>query len=81
MCAEAARKGRAAIPHSTASTGKIITGSSDAQLVGMAAEGIADAAYQVDSEENVSAPWKKKWWAGDGIETPTARFSGLDPRS
>ena len=30
----------------TASTGKIITGSSDPQLVGMAAEGITDAAYQ-----------------------------------
>jgi len=26
----------------------------------MAAEGITDAAYQLDSEENVSAPWKKK---------------------
>jgi hypothetical protein len=47
MCAEAARKSRAAIPHSTASRGKIITGSSDPQLVGMAAaEGITDAAYQ-----------------------------------
>jgi hypothetical protein len=38
---EAARKGSAAIPHSTDSTG-----SSDPQLVGMAPEGITDAAYQ-----------------------------------
>jgi hypothetical protein len=46
MRVEAARKGGAAIPHSTDSTGRIITGFSDPQLVGMAPEGIADAAYQ-----------------------------------
>ncbi len=46
MRVEAAREGSAAIPHSTDSTGEIITGSSDPQLVGMAAEGITDAAYQ-----------------------------------
>lgn len=46
MRVEAARNGSAAILHSTDSTGKIITGSSDPQLVGMAAEGITDAAYQ-----------------------------------
>ena len=28
-----------------------------------------------------SAPRKKNWWAWTGIETPTARFSGLAPRS
>jgi hypothetical protein len=46
MRVEAARKGSAAIPHSIDSTGKIITGSSDPQLVGMAPEGITNAAYQ-----------------------------------
>jgi hypothetical protein len=74
MCGEAARKGRAAIPHSTASTGnhrrdpRILSlsvwrrqGSSPMprirQLTGGACGG-------VDSEENVSAPWKKNWWPG-----------------
>jgi hypothetical protein len=46
MRVEAARKGGAATPHSTESTGKIITGFSDPQLVGMAAEGLTNAAYQ-----------------------------------
>ena len=44
MRVEAVRKSSAAIPYSTDSTGEIIT--SDPQLVGMAAEGITDAAYQ-----------------------------------
>jgi hypothetical protein len=44
MRVEAARKGGAATPHSTESTGK--TGFADPQLVGMAAEGMTDAAYQ-----------------------------------
>ena len=43
---EAARTGSAAIPHSPYSTEQIITGSSDPQLVGMAAEGLTNAAYQ-----------------------------------
>ena len=42
---------------------------------------IADAAYQVDSEENVSAPWTKNWWAGTRLKTPTVGFSGIDQRS
>jgi hypothetical protein len=74
VAADRPKRDRAAIPHSSASTGKIITGSSDRQLVGMAAEGITEAAYQVDSEENVSAPWKKKLVGRDRIENADSRI-------
>jgi hypothetical protein len=46
MRVEAARKDGAAIPHSADSAGTVITRFSDPQLVGMAAEGLTDAAYQ-----------------------------------
>jgi hypothetical protein len=46
MRVEAARKDGAAIAHSTDSKGRVIKGFSDPQLVGMASEGITDAAYQ-----------------------------------